>query len=164
MNLNEVRCQRLVRTQGSRIFLQIQKTFYEIKVGFGNFSVFSQVTFPLFRFLCQDVTLERLLVSDLAGAGYFETLLGTRVCFYFRHFNTFNCYTLLAPPIHRGTFWALWAIGSLPTVVDKNRKWSAKVGKNWSNKKHFAKKITSIHRGSRHSPQLPASPSQRCIN
>jgi len=89
---------------------QPQQTFYEIQVGFVNSTIHAQGTFTFVRLFGKDVTFERLLVSDLTSAGYFEPFLGTRVCFNFRHFYTFNCYTLLAPPILRGTFWALWAI------------------------------------------------------
>jgi hypothetical protein len=35
------------------------------------------------------VTFERLLVSDLSGARYFETLFGTGVCFNLWHFKCF---------------------------------------------------------------------------
>ena len=62
-------------------------------MGFVNGAIHSQCTFAFFGFLGQDVTLERLLVSDLAGAGYFKTLLGTGVCFYLGHF--LNAVTVL---------------------------------------------------------------------
>jgi hypothetical protein len=65
---------------------QSQEAFYKIEVRFCNCAVFSQIAFPFFRLLCEDVPFERLLVRDLTGARYFEALFGTGICFNLWHF------------------------------------------------------------------------------
>jgi len=69
-----------------------------------------EVTLAFLGFLSKNVTFERLLVSDLTGAGYFEALLGTRVRFDLWHFECFCCTTLMAAPHRRDTYGAGWAI------------------------------------------------------
>ncbi len=89
--------------------LKTEQSFHEIQVGFVHNAVFVQLAFALLRFLGEDVTLERLLVSDLAGSGYLEPLLGTRVCFYLRHYTIFT-FTPCWRSAPAETYGALWAI------------------------------------------------------
>ena len=102
-------------TVSNRLF-EPEQTLYKMSIRTTDNSLFVQVTFTFFWFLCQDMTFERLLVGDLAGAGHFKPLFGTWVGLYLWHFCSFFDYTLLAGPHRRTTFGALWAI-----------KWSAKV-------------------------------------
>jgi hypothetical protein len=84
---------------------------YEIQIRLVNNARFVHGTFTLLGFLGQDVTLERLLVRDLSGAGNFKPFLGTGVGLNLWHFIIpFASDTLLAPPNSRRTFWALWAM------------------------------------------------------
>jgi hypothetical protein len=68
---------------------QSEQSFYEVHVRFGDHPIFVHCSFSFLGLLGQNVTLEAFLVSDLSSRGYFESLLGTRICFYFRHFNLF---------------------------------------------------------------------------
>ncbi len=48
-------------------------------------AVNAQITFSLFGFFGQNVTLKTFLVGDFAGARYFKTLFGTGICFNLWH-------------------------------------------------------------------------------
>ena len=74
----------------------------------GDDPFLAEVALAFLGFLCEDVTFERLLVSNLAGAGYLESLLGTRVRFDLWHFACFFCATLMAAPHRRDTYGAGW--------------------------------------------------------
>lgn len=64
-----------------------EQTFYKIQVGFVNHSIFVKTALAALRFFGKNVTFERLLVRDLSGAGYLESLLGTGIRFNLWHFN-----------------------------------------------------------------------------
>lgn len=69
----------------SRSLLQPKEAHHKVHIGFGNNAVFGQGPFPFLGFLGEDVSLERLLVRDFTRARYFETFLGTGVCFNLWH-------------------------------------------------------------------------------
>jgi hypothetical protein len=69
--------------------LEAEQALYEIRMRMANETFLGHVALAFLGFLGENVTFERLLVSDLAGAGYFETLLGTRVRFDLWHFECF---------------------------------------------------------------------------
>jgi len=69
--------------------LQTEQTLYKIRVGTADHALLGHVPLAFLGFLGEDVTFERLLVSDLAGAGNLEALLGTRVRFDLWHFECF---------------------------------------------------------------------------
>jgi len=78
------------------------------------------------------VTFKRLLVCDFPGSSNLEALLRTGIRFYFRHYNAFLFYTLLADLHRQITCWALRAIRSWPEMgrkimdlMGKNQKSSA---------------------------------------
>jgi len=67
------------------LLFKSQETFYKIHVS-GSYDTFlGEVAFAFLGFLGEDVAFERLLVGDLTGAGHFEALLGTGICFNLRH-------------------------------------------------------------------------------
>ena len=68
---------------------QPQQPLYKIRVRMADNTLLGHIALAFLGFLCKDVTFEGLLVSDLAGAGYFEALLGTRVRFDLWHFECF---------------------------------------------------------------------------
>jgi hypothetical protein len=68
---------------------EAEQTLYEIRMGRAHNAFLGHVALTFLGFLGEDVTFEGLLVSDLAGAGYFEALLGTRVRFDLWHFECF---------------------------------------------------------------------------
>jgi hypothetical protein len=82
-----------------------------------NGAIDSQCTFTLFGFFGQDVTLERLLVSDLTGARYLKTLLGTGVCFYLWHFLMLFQFYPCGVPHRRTLMEPLQAISRLKRVA-----------------------------------------------
>ena len=88
--------------------LEAEQALYEIRVRTADHAFLGHVALAFLGFLGEDVTFERLLVSDLAGAGYFEALLGTRVRFDLWHFECFCCSTLMAAPHRRDTYGAGW--------------------------------------------------------
>ena len=55
-------------------------------LAFATTPSFANARLRFLDFFCQNVTFERLLVSDLSCARYFETLFGTGVCFNLWHF------------------------------------------------------------------------------
>lgn len=65
--------------------LEAEEAHHKIHIGLVNDTVYAHAALTLGGFLGEDVTLERLLVRDLSGAGYLEALLGTGVCFNLRH-------------------------------------------------------------------------------
>ena len=65
--------------------LQSQQTLNEVNVRFVYNTIFVECTFTALRFFGKNVTFEGLLVSDLAGAGDFESFFGTGVCFNLWH-------------------------------------------------------------------------------
>ena len=69
--------------------LQTQQALYEIRMRMADNAFLGHVALAFLGFLGEDVTFEGLLVSDLAGAGYLEPLLGTRVRFDLWHFECF---------------------------------------------------------------------------
>ena len=69
--------------------LEAEQALYEIRMGRANETFLGHVALAFLGFLGEDVTFEGLLVSDLAGTGYFEPLLGTRVRFDLWHFECF---------------------------------------------------------------------------
>jgi len=71
------------------MLFQTQEAFDEIQVGSRNGSVLAHVSFALFGFFRQNVTLETFLMLDLAGSGHFEALLGTRIGFNLGHGTLF---------------------------------------------------------------------------
>ncbi|HTR30102.1 MAG TPA: hypothetical protein VMH27_12580 [Puia sp.] len=56
-----------------------QEPFYKIQIGRRNFAFLAHQALALFGFLRKNVTLERFLVGNFAGARYFEPLFGTRI-------------------------------------------------------------------------------------
>ena len=77
------------------------------------FALLCHQALALGRFLGKDVSLEGLLKRDLAGAGYLEPLLGTRICFNLWHLMMrFFSETLLAVLHLQHSFGAIWAIRS----------------------------------------------------
>ena len=69
--------------------LETQQALYEIRVRTAHNTLLGHIALAFLGFLGEDVAFEGLLVSDLAGAGYFEPLLGTRVRFDLWHFECF---------------------------------------------------------------------------
>ena len=69
--------------------LEAKEALHEIRMGSANQTFLGHVALALLGFLGENVTFEELLVSDLAGAGYLEPLLGTRVRFDLWHFECF---------------------------------------------------------------------------
>jgi hypothetical protein len=67
------------------------------------------VTLALLGLLGENVTLERFLEGDFAGAGDLKPLFGARIGFYLWHFECFLHDTLLADPHRRNTYGAVWA-------------------------------------------------------
>ena len=88
--------------------LQPQQPLYKIRMAGSDDPFLAEVALAFLGFFGKNVTFERLLVSDLAGAGYFEALLGTRVRFDLWHFECFFCATLMAAPHRRDTYGAGW--------------------------------------------------------
>jgi hypothetical protein len=72
-----------------RGLFQPQQTFYKIGIGLVYNAFLIEVTLTLLGLLGQDVTFERTLEGDLAGAGDLESLLGTRIGFNLWHFYAF---------------------------------------------------------------------------
>ena len=66
--------------------LQSQQTLNEVNVRFVYNTIFVEVTFTAIRLFSKNVTLEGFLMRDLAGASYFKSFFGTRVCFNLWHF------------------------------------------------------------------------------
>lgn len=106
-----------------RLF-QAEQTHHEILVRLGYYAVNTHTALALGGFFGEDVTFERLLVCDLTGAGYLETLLGTRVCFNLRHCLNAVCRDSLKARSTGSNLWSLF--GKYPPFFvlagRKNRK------------------------------------------
>ena len=72
--------------------------------------------------LGQNMTLERALEGDLAGARDLKPLFGTRIGFNLWHFKCFLHDTLLADSHRRTTYGAVWAIVSGSTAIFSDGK------------------------------------------
>jgi hypothetical protein len=48
-------------------------------------TIFVEFAFAAITLFSKNVTFEGFLMRDLAGAGYFESFFGTRVCFNLWH-------------------------------------------------------------------------------
>lgn len=73
-----------------------------------NHAVYTHTAFTLGALFCKDVTFESFLKGDLTCTGNFEALLCAAVGFYLWHYITCLSYSLLALPIGRKTYGALW--------------------------------------------------------
>ena len=65
---------------------QSQQAFDKIGIRCADQPFFVHETFPFLRFLGENVAFERFLEGDLAGAGHFKSLFGTRIGLYLWHF------------------------------------------------------------------------------
>jgi hypothetical protein len=95
-----------------RLF-QPEEPLYKIHMRMAYDAFLGHVALAFLGFFGQDVTFEGLLVSDLAGAGDFKPLLGTRVRFDLWHFECFTCESLLADSHRRTTYGAIWGCKSI---------------------------------------------------
>ena len=92
--------------------LEAEQTLYEISMRRADYAFLGHVALAFLGFLSENVTFEGLLVSDLAGAGYLKTLLGTRVRFDLWHFEMlFMCYPD-GGPAQAGHLWS--RLGNFP--------------------------------------------------
>jgi hypothetical protein len=65
--------------------LQAQQAFYKILVGAAHFPFFRHQPLSFRGFFCKDMSFESLLKRDFPGAGDFESLFGTGICFNLWH-------------------------------------------------------------------------------
>ena len=99
--------------------LEAEQALYEIRMRRADNTFLGHVALAFLGFLGEDVTFEGLLVSDLAGAGYFKTLFGTRVRFDLWHFEMlFLCFPD-GGPAQAGHLWS--RLGRGAKVHKKNR-------------------------------------------